>query len=45
MIPKEKHYEHYGKCKLPIRDCIVCRFVYGNLTLEQQEKFKKELEL
>ena len=42
-LKEEKHYEHYAKCQLPIENCLICRFVFGNLTQEEQTKYKEAL--
>ena len=45
---KEQHklittedYKHYAKCQLPIKDCLTCRYVWGNLTQGEQHKYRK----
>lgn len=42
-MPTAEQYEHYSKCQLNIKDCLICRYVFGNLSQQEQHKYRKIL--
>jgi len=35
----EADYEHYGKCRLPIKECKLCRQILGNTTNSETNQY------
>lgn len=44
IMATAQEYEHYAKCQLPIKVCLICRYVWGNMTQGEQHKYRKRID-